>query len=461
MRPAAYILTGAALLAAPFLFGQAGQAKRPSAAKPKPAAKTAPAPPKPAVPKPQEPASLAAYPLESVRVEGSRQIPSARVTAASGLRVGLEVTKRDFDEARERLLATGAFESVGYEYKPNASASGYEAVLQVIEAPQFFPYRFEDLPVAEAALRTAVQQAEPIFGDRIPPSKAVLDRLTAVVQKAAGVPVVGKVAGERGSPEVLFYPAASRPNIADVRFTGNEALPTPLLTRTLSAVAIGVPYTEASFRQLLEASLRPLYEARGRIRVEFPRVTSAKAERVEGVVVTTAIREGEAYRLAAVRWEGVLNALKQDVEKAANLKTGDIANFDDVQAGLKRVNERYLSAGFLKQSSRVERDVQDATHEVNLTVKVDAGPQYTMGKLTINGLDILSEPTIRKMWRLDPGKPFQSEYPDAFLKRIRDEDMFDNLGKTTADASINETTHVVDVTLNFAGARAEKSKTKF
>jgi hypothetical protein len=56
------------------------------------------------------------------------------------------------------------------------------------------------------------------------------------------------------------------------------------------------------------------------------------------------------------------------------------------------------------------------------------------------------------MWKIDPGKPFQDGYPDAFLTRVREEGIFDNLGKTRAESTINEDSHTVDVTLFFSGA---------
>jgi outer membrane translocation and assembly module TamA len=89
---------------------------------------------------------------------------------------------------------------------------------------------------------------------------------------------------------------------------------------------------------------------------------------------------------------------------------------------------------------------------VNLTINVDRGPQFTLAKLTIQGLDLISEPAIRKAWKIDVGQPFQDGYPEAFLNRIREEGVFDNLGKTRSESNIDENTHTVDVTLYFSGA---------
>ena len=46
---------------------------------------------------------------------------------------------------------------------------------------------------------------------------------------------------------------------------------------------------------------------------------------------------------------------------------------------------------------------------------------------------------------------FRSPYPNHFLDRIRQEGLFDNLGKTKADVKVDDAKHVVDVTLTFGG----------
>jgi outer membrane protein insertion porin family len=436
---------GVVLIGAPFLC--LGQAPAP----PKNAAPPAAGPKiDPKLPPPQ----IAKYPLESLKIKGNRMIPAEKIIAVSGLKIGVEVEKSDFDVARDRLIATGAFENAGYEYAPNASGSGYDGVIEVVEAPQFFAYRLDDLPASEETLRAALRKAEPIFGDRIPPSTAVLNRFTRDLNAALGgnIEVKASLIPENGDTIILFRPAGSVNNVAEVRFAGNEVLPASVLVKALSAVAIGVPYTERTFRQMLDASIRPLYDARGRIRVEFPNITTGRAKNSEGLIVTTAIREGPVYNLGKIRLMGVSANQIADLEKAANWKKEDIANFDDIQSGADRIRNRLKQNGYLDARTRVERDIRDADHTVDVAVTVEPGPQYRMGKLTINGLDILSEPVIRKMWQLQEGRPFPFDYPDNFLARVRGEGVFDNLGKTRADTQIDDNSHVVDVTLFFSGA---------
>ena len=88
---------------------------------------------------------------------------------------------------------------------------------------------------------------------------------------------------------------------------------------------------------------------------------------------------------------------------------------------------------------------------MNTRIRIEPGAQYSMGKLTLKGLDLNSEAEILRIWTMKEGRPFNPEYPDLFLNRIREQGVFDDLGKTKAESKINEATRVVDVTLTFGG----------
>jgi outer membrane protein insertion porin family len=405
------------------------------------------------------------YVLESLRVAGNRQIPTGRVAAASGLKIGRAVEKADFDAARARLLATGAFENAGYEYKPAPDGKGYDAVLEVLEINELFPYRFEDLPASEDSLRGAIRQAEPIFEDRIPATAAVLERFAKALELflsangAEGVAVSGKLNGENPRLAVLFRPSSPRANIAEVRFVGNQAIPTASLLRAINAVAIGIPYTEAALRERLDASIRRLYETRGLIRVSFPAIAIEKAKTSEGVLVTVTVSEGQAYNLGLVQFTGAPAGESTQIEKLSNFNKGAVANFDEINATLQRILKRLRNSGYLRAASTVNRDIRDENHTVDLIVALEPGPRYVFGKLEIKGLDILSEPEIRKMWGALEGKPFNPEFPDSFLARVRSEGILDNLGKTSSETHIDEASKKVDVTLTFSAPPPARKET--
>lgn len=403
------------------------------------------------------------FPLETLKVKGNQRITSEKIVSVSGLKVGSPVVKTDFDSARNRLLATGAFESVGYEFKPSADNQGYDGTLEVIEVDQIFPYRFEELPVADDILRAELRKQEPILGDQIPATKEVMDRYIGAIQHSVGqdVKVAGKLyADVPGQLMIVFRPNTPRLQVAEVRFTGNQVLPSKLLASTFAEVAVGTGYNETTIRTLLDSSIRPLYEGRGRIRVAFPKIAAVQAPLVDGVVVTVTVNEGPSYSLGQVTFSGVASSEIADLQKTANIQTKDVVNFDEIKAGMERIFERYRGKGYLRVSGHLDRQVNDTSHTVDVTENLAPGPLFAMGKLEIAGLDITTEPEIRKIWTLKPGAPFQPKYPDAFLKNIRDQDLFDNLGKTHAETTIDDKAHVVNVKLFFTSAEEEQRRKK-
>jgi len=392
------------------------------------------------------------YPLEALRIQGNQRIPVERIIAASGLKLKALVQKTDFDAARDRLLETGAFESVGYSYKP--SLNGYDTTFEVVEVSTLYPYRFEALPASEDALRAALRKQEPLLGDQIPGTPQVLNRYNAAIGRffEGKLEATSELSADAGPLEIVFRPTGDRARIAEVKLTGNKEMLTARLLPKLSKDAIGIPYSEPLLRRVLDSTIRPMYEEQGRIRVAFPEITAQKAEANDGVVVTIAINEGPVYTLGTVALAGLPAAEIAQLEKSDDWHKGETANFTNIEASLAKIRQHQRAQGYLRADTRVAREIRDQDRSVNLTVNVERGPQFTMGKLDIQGLDLIGEPAVRKMWKIEPGQPFQEGYPEAFLNRVRDEGIFDNLGKTRAENNIDENAHTVDVALFFSGA---------
>jgi hypothetical protein len=123
----------------------------------------------------------AVFPLEAVHVEGNQKLTVDKILAVAALKIGEPVIRTDFDQARKRLMATGAFQSVAYEFKPSADAKGVDGTLHVIEVDAWFPYQFEDLPATDEALRAMLRSQELILGDQIPATREVISRYTAAI----------------------------------------------------------------------------------------------------------------------------------------------------------------------------------------------------------------------------------------------------------------------------------------
>jgi len=409
--------------------------------------------PKPAEVGPLGPAPTS-YTVENLTVEGNHAYTSGQIFAVAGLRVGQKAGKSDFDAAREKLEATGAFDKVSYRFAPSKDGEGYDATYEVAEVGQIYGVRFQDLPATDAQLRAWLKQKDPLFGDKIPATKAVVDRYVAWISEfLAGQgyqqPLAGKLSADGGEDlAVLFRPAKGPPAIAHVIFTGTGELPAGILQTAMYGVAIGVPYSEPRVRALLDNTIRPIYEAHGLLRVAFPKIDTAPAKDVDGITMTVQVTPGPVYKLERATFVGA-DYSRSEWNNLSKLKTNQSVNFDDVKAAQERIRAGLRREGHLDATSQVKRDVNDAEHTVAIEFQIDPGPLYVLGKLDIVGLDIVTEPEIRKMWGLEPGRPFNVEYPDHFFARVKDGGVFDDLKSTRAETKVNAGDRTVDVTLYF------------
>lgn len=413
-----------------------------------------------AAPKPPQ-QDNARFPIEQIRVLGNRNYTAAQIIRASGLTTGQTGTQQELEkiceQARNRLLATGFFERAGAGFEPSASGEGYLATLEVVEMAQTFPYRFEDLPMSAGQIEAGLRQFDPLFSPRIPASQPILDRYAAEIQRLAkpSNPVTGRLTVDAGGEYVIvFRPDTPLPTIAEVRFSGASALPEGRLRAAVAGAAVGTPYTEKRFRHLLELNARPLYEANGYLRVQFGEVQTAPAKDVTGLIVSVKVNEGAQYKLHNVEIEGPVER-PRDLVRIGKFKVDDVANFDQIEEGRKRIEQAVKGGGYFHAKAAIRRDIDDKHHWVTVAVLITPGPLFTFGKLNVEGLDLNAEAEIRKLWGLKPGKAFNANYPDYFLLRVREDGYFDNLGETRSRARVDEASHTVDVTLVFRGKRGE------
>jgi outer membrane protein insertion porin family len=411
-----------------------------------------------------EAAAPAKWPLVGLSVEGARNYSRQQILAVAGLKIGQMAGKDEFDAARDRLVASGFFEMVGYKFDPAPNQQGVLGTIQVTEVDAAYPVRFENLGVPAPELEAMLQARDPLFSTaKLPPTQPVLDRYVAWIQAYLAAKGSTEKIAARMNPtgtdqfEIVFRPARNLPAVAQVTFDGNKVIPQNVLRDAIAGVAVGAPYSEEHFRELLDSAVRPAYEARGRLRVSFHNIRTEPAADVQGLHVFVTVDEGESYTLAQVEIAGATPVRPDQLLKTGNFQSGEVANFDHVNDGLERIRKLLVHSGYLNAKVTMERNIDDAKKSVAVAVRPDAGPLFLMGKLNIEGLELEGEAAMRRIWGIKEGKPFNPDYPQIFLDKVREEGLFDNLGKTKPDSKIDEQNHTVDVTLTF-GFEAPKPK---
>ena len=189
-------------------------------------------------------------------------------------------------------------------------------------------------------------------------------------------------------------------------------------------------------------------------------MTTEPSKTVKGVIVHLTVEEGSVYKLSKVSLAGVTREETDSLAKVAGFKIGEIANFEEINAGVERMKKSLMHDGYIHAEGEVVRRMDEAAKAVGLLVKLTKGPQYHYGKLTISGLDLNGEAQIEKLWSGKPGKAYNAEYPEYFLARIKEQGLFDDLGDSKAVKKVDDENHVVDITLDFKAAPVKKDRKK-
>jgi outer membrane protein assembly factor BamA len=435
---------------------------------PRVAAQTARTRKKPTVPAADDD-SVYPLPILKLTLEGNQQLPAEAILQATGIKVGDIATKELFEKARLKLVDTGYFDRVGYEFGAAAGKTrGYNAKFTVSEAKPLYKVTFAGFPAKQEELRAYLHSKDPLFSGVGPSTQAVIDRWAKLLNEwmaaknPASKKIVGKMVLTGTSDYILqFQPDEVLPAVARVEFTGNETFDEITLQNSIGAVAYGLPYTEENFREFLDNQLKPLYEAKGMLRVRFEDITTEPVPLpVKGLLVKMKVVEGPVFKLAKVRFTGVKDEEKENLMSMTALKLGAVADFDQINEAAEKVRKYQRRSGYIHAKTSVDRKVDDAAKKVTVIIDIEHGERYEYGTLTIQGLDLNGEAAVRKEWGKQPGDPYNPDYPDYFLKQVADQGIFDHMGATHSTAKVDDQTHIADITLVFLPEEKKPAKDK-
>ncbi len=357
------------------------------------------------------------FPLESVSVEGTA-LSKDVVMDLAGLHIGSPVDKTALDAASQKLGETGIFESVNYRYAPGPQ-KGYALTLQLAD-PKSVSNASIDIPgVNEDEVWQWLAAQYPSLNHKVPANDAGQQFVERKLEEHLAAALEGHHLAAKtevdlthgGKSNVSFQPDPL-PRIEAMNFMGASALTPAQLADLIPKDVREQGYTDRGFHQAVELNLRRAYEERGRYRVRFASIT-AQREPGWAVSVTTSVEEGPKFTLGEVQVQGDKLPLDAMLE-AAKFRKGQIANWTEIQNSIWELEKPVKRLGYLNASAKPERIFHDEQRVLDVRLSVSLGPLYRFGQLRITGLTPELEAEARKVWSLNPGDPFNYEYPNDF-----------------------------------------------
>src|SRR5437868_10918915 len=117
--------------------------------------------------------------LREVKSEGQKKLTEAQIAALTGLQSGALVGRDDLQKAADKLVASGLFATVKYDFKTRTE--GLTLVFHLTESPRL-PAYYDNFPwFGDSELNDAIRAQLPFFDGTLPEGGNVVDVATNAI----------------------------------------------------------------------------------------------------------------------------------------------------------------------------------------------------------------------------------------------------------------------------------------
>lgn len=369
-------------------------------------------------------AQAQSFTINSFDVEGNRRIETGTIIERTGIEPGQTVTAGQLNDAYQRLLDSGVFETV--ELTPRGST----LVIEVQEYPTINQISIEGNRRIKDDVLLDVIASEPrrVFTPQVAEADADLIAEVYSAQGRVAATVIPRIIRRSDNRVDLVFEVAEGTTIEveRVSFVGNRAYSDRRLRRVLETKQ--ATFLRTFFRsdtfigdriEFDKQVIRDFYLSRGY--VDF-RVNSANVEFTrerDAFFLVMNITEGQQFSFGNITTvseiPGVDPAPYQD---ALKIKPGVIYSPSLVENSIARLERLGLKQGvdFLRVEPRVTRNPRDLTLDIQFVLS--KGPRIFVERIDIEGNTTTLDRVIRRQFDTVEGDPFNPREIRQAAERI-------------------------------------------
>jgi len=371
-------------------------------------------------------AQSATAPLEVVRVEGFKSLSAEQIIELIGLVPGTIVGKKDLQAGADRLVQSGLFAKVSYNFQ--TGAAGVSITYHVEESPRI-PVYFDNIPwFADSELADTIRKKVPLFDGTLPEGGSTVDQAANALEELLSGKglrvslehsVIPNPLGEGNVQE--FRIEGGGLQIANIEFSDSTLSSSNFVRQHLSDIR-GKPYSRMTIDLFLAEAIKPIYLQRGCLRAKLGppeiRLTGNPNQKLPNEIpVYVPIEPGPVYHWKDLHWTGNAVVSEFTLNSLVAAKPGDIADGMKTEAGWDNVREEYAHRGYLAAKLDPVVAYDDQAHTVSYNVKVQEGPQYHFRKMVLTGLSPAGERKLHAAWPITAGDIFdKAKYEDVLVK---------------------------------------------
>ena len=365
------------------------------------------------------------YSFSSVAIEGNQRIEGGTILSYAGIARGQAVSGAELNDAYQRILASGLFETV--ELIPQGS----RLVIRVNEYPTINVINFEgNRRIKDEDLAAIVQsQSRRVFSPTVAEQDAARISEAYQQQGRLAARVQPRVIRRSDNRVDLVFEVfeGGVVEIERIGFVGNSAYSDNRLRRVLETKQAGI------FRALIRRDtfvadriefdkqvLSDFYQSRGYVDFRTTGVNAELAEERDGYFVTFNVEEGQQFRFGEILVTSDLPEVDTDLfQSAIKTRPGAVYSPALVENEIARLERQAVREGlnFVRVEPRVTRNDRDLTLDVELMLT--RGPRIFVERIDIEGNTTTLDQVIRRQFSTVEGDPFNPREIRESAERIR------------------------------------------
>ncbi|HZS09786.1 MAG TPA: outer membrane protein assembly factor BamA [Blastocatellia bacterium] len=170
-----------------------------------------------------------------------------------------------------------------------------------------------------------------------------------------------------------------------------------------------------------------------------------------GLRITIPIEVGRRYKVAKVDEKGVTRFQPGIITAVSGLKVGEYATAKAIQEGVyKNIKNLYGELGYIEASAEFIPkfiDKTDEEGEVEVTLEVDEGKQFTLRRLEFIGNTNTRDVVMRREVLINEGDPYNKRYWDLSILRLNQLGLFEEIKEKDAATRTNPRDQTVEIDL--------------
>ena len=405
------------------------------------------------------------YRFNSVNIEGNQRVDGATILNYAGIARGETVSAAELNEAYQRILGSGLFETVTIE------PQGSRLVIKVDEYPTINRISFEgNNRLKDEDLEGFIEsRSRQVFS----PSKAERDAsvLTEAYEQNGRIAarITPKVIRRSDNRVDLVFEIfeGGKIEVQRIGFVGNRAYSDRRLRRVIDSKQAGLLRAIIDRDSFVEDRLQfdrqiltDFYQSRGYVDFRVSSVNAELARERDAYFVTFNVEEGQQFRFGEITTVSDLpNVDPAEYQDALKVRPGVIYSPTLVENSVARMERLGIKQGvdFLRVEPRITRNDRDLTLDVEFALV--RGPRVFVERIDIEGNTTTLDRVIRRQFDVVEGDPFNPRQIREAAERIRALGYFENADvnaregsrpdQVVVDVNVEETT---TGTLSFGGS---------